>query len=213
MIPRLMSLLYRGTSRRCSGVFPTPGSSSPLSPPVTTCPSDSTPVYLILPTHPLYSPHSTYHHRPPTPSSLTLVSKYLAWHLRRQLAFDITPLCLAIFAICIFERGKIMDPEKSDWFTIFKIIFECTSAYSTIGLSLGTPNNNYSFCGEFGSASKLVVSLSSQPPFSVLRLYLGPVILWPGADDQMIGVMLRGRHRGLPVAIDRYVALDRERVS
>jgi len=29
----------------------------------------------------------------------------------------------------------------------------------------------------------------------------------------MIGVMLRGRHRGLPVAIDRYVALDIERVS
>jgi Trk-type K+ transport system membrane component len=53
-----------------------------------------------------------------------------------------------------------MDPEKSNWFTIFKIIFECTSAYSTIGLSLGTPNNNYSFCGEFGTASKLVVSLS-----------------------------------------------------
>jgi Trk-type K+ transport system membrane component len=53
-----------------------------------------------------------------------------------------------------------MDPEKSDWFTIFRIIFECTSAYSTIGLSLGTPNNNWSFCGEFGTASKLVVSSS-----------------------------------------------------
>lgn len=52
-----------------------------------------------------------------------------------------------------------MDPEKSQWFTIFKIIFECTSAYSTVGLSLGTPNNNWSFCGEFGTASKLVVSL------------------------------------------------------
>jgi Trk-type K+ transport system membrane component len=54
-----------------------------------------------------------------------------------------------------------MDPETSDWFTIFKIIFECTSAYSTIGLSLGTPNNNWSFCGEFGTASKLVVRLYS----------------------------------------------------
>lgn len=79
--------------------------------------------------------------------------------MRRQLAFDIWPLCLAIFAITIFERGKIMDPEKSEWFTIFRIIFECTSAYSTIGLSLGTPNNNWSFCGEFGTASKLVVSV------------------------------------------------------
>jgi Trk-type K+ transport system membrane component len=54
-----------------------------------------------------------------------------------------------------------MNPETSDWFTIFKIIFECTSAYSTIGLSLGTPNNNWSFCGEFGTASKLVVRLYS----------------------------------------------------
>jgi Trk-type K+ transport system membrane component len=60
-----------------------------------------------------------------------------------------------------------MNPEKSEWFTIFKIIFECTSAYSTIGLSLGTPNNNWSFCGEFGTASKLVVSLS---------LFLSPLI-------------------------------------
>jgi Trk-type K+ transport system membrane component len=99
------------------------------------------------------------YHLPSTIYCRLTISKYLAWHLRRQLAFDIWPLCLAIFAITIFERGKIMDPEKSEWFTIFKIIFECTSAYSTIGLSLGTPNNNWSFCGEFGTASKLVVSL------------------------------------------------------
>jgi hypothetical protein len=85
-------------------------------------------------------------------------SKYLAWHMRRQLAFDIWPLALAIWAICCFERGKILDPETSSWFSVFRIIFECTSAYSTIGLSMGTPNNNYSFSGEFGTASKIVVS-------------------------------------------------------
>jgi len=85
-------------------------------------------------------------------------SKYLAWHMRRQLAFDIWPLCLGIFLICMFERGKLLEPERETWFTIFRIIFDCTSAYSTIGLSLGTPNNNWSFCGEFGTASKLVVS-------------------------------------------------------
>ncbi|GFZ43378.1 hypothetical protein JCM24511_01098 [Saitozyma sp. JCM 24511] len=87
-------------------------------------------------------------------------SKYLAWHMRRQLAFDIWPLALAIWAICCFERGKILNPETSGWFTVFRIIFECTSAYSTIGLSMGTPNNNYSFSGEFGTASKIVVSAS-----------------------------------------------------
>jgi len=78
--------------------------------------------------------------------------------MRRQLAFDIWPLCLGIFLICMFERGKLLEPERETWFTIFRIIFDCTSAYSTIGLSLGTPNNNWSFCGEFGTASKLVVS-------------------------------------------------------
>jgi Trk-type K+ transport system membrane component len=78
--------------------------------------------------------------------------------MRRQLAFDIWPLALAIFAICCFERGKILNPETSAWFDIFRIIFECTSAYSTIGLSMGTPSNNYSFSGELGTASKLVVS-------------------------------------------------------
>ncbi|OXG99955.1 hypothetical protein C370_07377 [Cryptococcus neoformans A1-35-8] len=84
--------------------------------------------------------------------------------------------------ICVFERGKIVDPEKSEWFTVFRILFECTSAYATIGLTLGTPNNNYAFSGEFGTVSKLI----------------------------MILVMLRGRHRGLPVAIDRAILLPKE---
>ncbi|KIR43206.1 potassium ion transporter [Cryptococcus deuterogattii 99/473] len=101
-------------------------------------------------------------------------SKYLMWHMRRQLAFDIWPLALAVLMISMFERGKLLDPEK--------IIFECTSGYATVGLTMGTPNNNYSFSGEFGTASKLV----------------------------MIVVMLRGRHRGLPVAIDRAILLPRE---
>ncbi|WWC60632.1 uncharacterized protein I303_103206 [Kwoniella dejecticola CBS 10117] len=109
-------------------------------------------------------------------------SKYLMWHMRKQLAFDIWPLTAAIFLICCFERGKSMDPDKYDWFTAFRILFECTSAYSVIGLSLGTPNNNYSFVGEFGYASKIVIML----------------------------VMLRGRHRGLPVAIDRAILLPKE---
>ncbi|ODO07626.1 potassium ion transporter [Cryptococcus wingfieldii CBS 7118] len=109
-------------------------------------------------------------------------SKYLMWHMRKQLAFDMWPLAAAVLAICVFERGKIVDPEKSEWFTVFRILFECTSAYATIGLTLGTPNNNYAFSGEFGTVSKLI----------------------------MILVMLRGRHRGLPVAIDRAILLPKE---
>ncbi|EIW72701.1 hypothetical protein TREMEDRAFT_11924, partial [Tremella mesenterica DSM 1558] len=109
-------------------------------------------------------------------------SKYLKWHMRRQLAFDIWPLALAVFLVLIVERGKLLDPERQPWFSIFRVIFECTSAYSTIGLSLGTPNNNYSFSGELSTLSKLI----------------------------MIVLLLRGRHRGLPVAIDRAILLPKE---
>ena len=79
------------------------------------------------------------------------------WHLRRQISFDAWPLALAIFVICCFERSRIMSPEDSIWFSLFRIIFECTSAYASIGISMGTPNANYSFCGEFGVGSKVVV--------------------------------------------------------
>lgn len=41
-----------------------------------------------------------------------LLSKYLMWHMRRQLAFDIWPLALAVLVISMFERGKLLDPEK-----------------------------------------------------------------------------------------------------
>lgn len=58
---------------------------------------------------------------------------------------------------------------------IFPIVFELVSAFGGIGLTLGIPTQNYSFSGAFGSLSKLVVMV----------------------------IMVRGRHRGLPVAIDR----------
>jgi Trk-type K+ transport system membrane component len=32
-----------------------------------------------------------------------------------------------------------MNPESNGWFDIFAIIFELTSAYGTVGLSLGLP--------------------------------------------------------------------------
>lgn len=49
------------------------------------------------------------------------------------------------------------------------------SAFGGIGLTLGIPTDNYSFSGAFRPLSKLIVCV----------------------------IMLRGRHRGLPVAIDR----------
>ncbi|KAJ3912773.1 cation transporter [Lentinula edodes] len=63
---------------------------------------------------------------------------------------------------------------KRHLLSILALVFELTSAYRTVGLSLGIPTANYSFSGAFRPLSKLIVCL----------------------------VMLRGRQRGLPVAID-----------
>jgi len=105
--------------------------------------------------------------------------RYIAWHARQQLAFDMWWLGLATFLVCIIERAEIIDENNFSWFTIFRIIFELISAYGTVGLSLGLPTANYSFSGAFSPLSKLIVC----------------------------AVMIRGRHRGLPVAIDRAVLL------
>ncbi|KAJ3875588.1 cation transport protein-domain-containing protein [Lentinula edodes] len=113
---------------------------------------------------------------------MTVWSKYLAMHARKQLSFDMWWLGLALFLVCIIERPNLDDTSKATWFNIFNIVFELTSAYGTVGLSLGIPTANYSFSGAFRPLSKLIVCL----------------------------VMLRGRHRGLPVAIDRAVMLPSE---
>jgi Trk-type K+ transport system membrane component len=56
------------------------------------------------------------------------------------------------------------------------------TAYGTVGISVGLPDKAYSFCGDWHALSKLI----------------------------LCAVMLRGRHRGLPVAIDKAVLLPRE---
>lgn len=53
--------------------------------------------------------------------------RYLAWHARRQLAFDMWWLGLALFLVCIIEKGKIEDQNNFSWFTIFTV-----STYSFI---------------------------------------------------------------------------------
>jgi len=108
--------------------------------------------------------------------------RYLAWHARKQLAFDMWWLGLALFLVCIIEKNEILKEDNLSWLTIFSIVFELISAYGTVGLSLGVPYASYSLSGAFSPISKLIVCC----------------------------VMLRGRHRGLPVAIDRAVLLPAE---
>lgn len=109
--------------------------------------------------------------------------KYIGAHLRKQLSFDLWFLFLAIFIICIVEGGRLK--ENNPNFSIFQVMFEVTSAYGTVGLSLGYPDSNASFCGQFSKLSKLVI----------------------------IAVLIRGRHRGLPNSIDRAIMLSDEKLN
>ncbi|OSD00246.1 TrkH-domain-containing protein [Trametes coccinea BRFM310] len=117
-----------------------------------------------------------------TGNRATVWGRYLAMHARKQLSFDMWWLGLALFLVCIIEKDGLEDNSNNDWFTIFTVVFELVSAYGTVGLSLGVPYANYSFSGALRPLSKLIIC----------------------------AVMLRGRHRGLPVAIDRAVMLPYE---
>ncbi|KAI5995376.1 cation transport protein-domain-containing protein [Pisolithus marmoratus] len=118
----------------------------------------------------------------PIGSRVAIWGRYLGMHARRQLSRDMWWLWLALFLVCIIEVNNLDNPNLQGWFNIFTIIFELVSAYGSVGLSLGVPNQNYSFSGSLRPLSKLVVIL----------------------------VMLRGRHVGLPVAADRAVMLPSE---
>lgn len=107
---------------------------------------------------------------------------YLCHHVRKQLSFDMWWLALSLFVLCIIEQAPLMAAEDATRFTIFALIFELVSAYGTVGLSLGAPYANYSLSGALRPLSRIVVCAA----------------------------MLRGRHRGLPLALDRAVLLPHE---
>ncbi|KAG7826311.1 hypothetical protein KL909_000363 [Ogataea angusta] len=108
---------------------------------------------------------------------------FIGTHLRKQLSFDLWFLFLGLFIICISEGGRLTQGDIH--FTIFSCLFEITSAYGTVGLSLGYPNTTPSFCGQFNTLSKVV----------------------------LIVMMVRGRHRGLPYAIDRAIMLETDKIK
>jgi Trk-type K+ transport system membrane component len=67
-------------------------------------------------------------------------------------------------------------------YSTFNILFEVVSTYGCVGINIGYPGKNVSFCGVWHSFSKLILA----------------------------AVALRGRHRALPVAIDKAVMLPNE---
>ncbi|ORY19287.1 cation transport protein-domain-containing protein [Clohesyomyces aquaticus] len=108
-------------------------------------------------------------------------SNYLGQHLRRQLSFDLWFVFLGFFLIAIIE-GHRLENTNDYAFTLFSVLFEIVSAYGTVGLSLGYPGVNTSFSGQFRTLSKLII----------------------------IAMQIRGRHRGLPYALDRAILLPSE---
>jgi potassium uptake Trk family protein len=109
---------------------------------------------------------------------------YVGHHLRRQLSFDLWYIFLGLFIIAWVEGDRIEDTNQPG-FTMFAILFEIISAYGTVGLSLGYPGINASFSAEFRVISKLVIC----------------------------AMMIRGRHRGLPYALDRAILLPSEKLQ
>ncbi|KAK1094117.1 low affinity potassium transporter [Friedmanniomyces endolithicus] len=109
---------------------------------------------------------------------------YVGQHLRRQLSFDLWYVFLGFFVICIVEGAQLANTNNYA-FTMFSVLFEIVSAYGTVGLSLGYPNIDASFSTEFHVVSKLVI----------------------------IAMMVRGRHRGLPYALDRAILLPSENLK
>ena len=109
---------------------------------------------------------------------------YVGQHLRRQLSFDLWYIFLGFFVIAIVEGDRIANTKDTS-FTMFSVLFEIVSAYGTVGLSLGYTGIDASFSAEFRVISKLVIC----------------------------AMMVRGRHRGLPYALDRAILLPSEKLQ
>lgn len=107
---------------------------------------------------------------------------FIRQQLRAQMAYDLWWIALAVIIICIVEAGQFTRNPVT--FSAFNIIFETVSAYGGVGISTGLPNQLYSFSGAWHTLSKLV----------------------------LCAVMIRGRHRGLPVAIDKAIMLPSEKL-
>ncbi|KAJ5359147.1 uncharacterized protein N7496_011560 [Penicillium cataractarum] len=110
-------------------------------------------------------------------------SYFVHQQVRSQLSHDIWWIALAVLFIAIAESDHYNNQPVA--FSTFNIIFEVVSAYGCVGVSLGYPGKNYSFCGAWHTISKLILA----------------------------AVALRGRHRGLPVAIDKAIMLPSESLA
>ncbi len=107
---------------------------------------------------------------------------FISQQVQGQLAHDLWWLVLAVLVISTIETSHFLADPVD--YSVFNVVFEVVSAYGCVGISVGLPTAAYSFSGGWHGGSKLVLCL----------------------------VMLRGRHRGLPVALDRAVRFPGEQL-
>ena len=106
---------------------------------------------------------------------------FVRHQIQKQLGHDMWFIIVCMILVVWIQTDSFeQDPIV---FATFNIIFEIVSAYGCVGLSVGLPNQDYSFCGAWHPAGKLIIC----------------------------ALMLRGRHRGLPVEIDKALQLPGER--
>ncbi|RDW65510.1 hypothetical protein BP5796_10202 [Coleophoma crateriformis] len=118
----------------------------------------------------------------PSPDNVKEHSRttFISHQVRLQLSHDLWWIVLSTFVIVVIQTSSFVhDPLNA---SVFNHMFEVVSAYGPVGLSVGLPTQDYSFCGSWKRGAKVV----------------------------LCAVMLRGRHRGLPVAIDAAILLPGE---
>jgi Trk-type K+ transport system membrane component len=105
---------------------------------------------------------------------------FIRQQMRGQLAHDLSWLAIAVLLITCIEVSSFERDPVT--YSVFNVVFEVVSGYGSVGITTGLPDQAYSFSGGWHTVSKLI----------------------------LCAVMIRGRHRGLPVAIDRAVLLPGE---
>ena len=119
----------------------------------------------------------------PTGASESSRRYFIGQQIRSQLSHDIWLVAIAVLFISIAESSNYSREPVA--FSTFNVIFEVVSAYGCVGISVGYPTRNDSFCGSWHTISKLILAATA----------------------------LRGRHRGLPVTVDRAVMLPSESLA
>ncbi|KAF4337031.1 TRK1-potassium transporter I [Fusarium beomiforme] len=120
---------------------------------------------------------------PPKGPEDTSRISFIGQQIRGQLAHDMWWLILPVIIIMIVETDHFL--KEPLVYSVFNVLFEVVSAYGCVGLSMGLPGKSYSMAGGMHRGSKFVLCL----------------------------VILRGRHRGLPVALDKAVRLPGEKLA